>query len=77
LIDRLVVYFALISSFDLDIDELLSLCQVCRYIQRRWARKHQHWAIFKIIQTDHCKTFSQCCDRAKNVLSSDDHGHQL
>jgi len=29
----------------------MSLCQVCWYIQRRWARKHQHWAIF--VQTDY------------------------
>jgi len=24
----------------------MSLCQVCYYVQRRWARKHQRWAIF-------------------------------
>ena len=29
----------------------MSLCQVCWYIQRRWARKHQHWAmLYKLIR---------------------------
>ena len=39
----------------------VSLCQVCWYIQRRWARKHQHWAslnLYKlIINKDVQKTF--------------------
>ena len=29
----------------------MSLCHVCWYIQRRWARRYQHWAIF--VQTDY------------------------